>query len=120
VISLGQPSLDRAWDVRRIAVSPQDPTVDSAAIAFVFRGGAVGYPTLFVDRTRTPLPVVGPWDESQFTLRPGEPCFVQIVGGTPGAGIFASMQAVEIPTDQVPYRRRRWGLWRKGIMRAVS
>jgi len=119
IIKLGPPSLEHSWDVRRIAVSPQDPLTDSAAVAFVFRGGTVEHPMMFVDRTRTPLPVVAPWDEGQFTLRPGEPLFVQFTGATPGERMFASMQAIERPTEQVPERR---GLFRRrrGIMRVVS
>jgi len=119
LIRLGPPSLEHEWDVRRIAVSPQDPTVDSAAVAFVFRGGTDDHPMMFVDRTRTALPVVAPWDVGQFTLRPGEPCFVRFTGATPGERMFASMQAIERPTDQVPERRRLFRR-RRGVMRVVS
>lgn len=121
-IKLGPPSLEHSWDVRRIDVSPQDPTVETAAtlIAFVYRGGTDDdHPMMFVDRTRTTLPVVGWWDEGQFTLRPGEPLHVRFTGATAGERMFASIQAIERPTDQVPERRKSFRR-RKGIMRAVS
>lgn len=121
VVVLGPPSLEHEWDVRRIDVSPQDPTIETPAsvIAFVFRAGTDDHPMMFVDRTRTTLPVAGWWDEGQFTLRPGEPMFVRFVGCTPGERMFASIQATETPTEQVPERRKLFRR-RKGFLHAVS
>jgi len=111
-LDLGAPALDRRWDVRRIAVSPQDPEVPSNAVAWVYRGNGVEHPMMYVDRTQTPLPTVAPWDEHQFTLRPGESLLLKMTGGTPNERMFASAQAVEEIVDMVPERDGRGFLGR--------
>jgi len=102
VLDLGAPPLDRQWDVRRINVSPQSGT--STAVATIYRGNGVLHPMMYVDRTKTDLPEAAPWDEHQFTLRPGESLLLRITGGTAGARMFGSAQVVEEIVDLVPVR----------------
>lgn len=104
LLDLGAPAMDRRWHVRRINVSPQDPTVTSTAVAYVFRGNNVQHPMMYVDRTQTPLPVQATWEEKQFTLRPSEALLIRVTGGTAGQRIFASAQVLEEPIDVVPIR----------------
>jgi len=121
-LDLGAPPLDRQWDVRRVNVSPQTGT--STAVATIFRGNGINHPMMYVDRTKTDLPEVAPWDEHQFTLRPGESLLLRITGGTAATRMFASAQVVEEIVDVVPVRdgqgvvSRLYDWWREN--RAVS
>jgi hypothetical protein len=87
------PVLGKAWDVRRITVTGQDPAVALAGTVVIFRGNA-STPTNFVDRT-TALPDVSTWSSHQFTLTNDEPIIFKLTGGVAGTSVFVSVQVIE-------------------------
>ena len=92
-ITTQAPVLGKAWDVRRITVTGQDPAAALAGTAVIFRGNAA-IPTNFVDRT-TVMPDVSTWSSHQFTLTNDEPIVVKISGGVAGTVVFFSAQVIE-------------------------
>lgn len=99
VINLGAPAAGKAWDVRRLNVTGQDPNTALAGKALVYRGSDTVNPMNFVDTGG--LPNVGTWSAHQFTVRQDENVLLRIVGGPASTDLFASGQVLEADYDQL-------------------
>lgn len=102
-MNLGAPAPGRAWDVRRVNVTPQDATgATMNAVVVIWRGNQAGQPYNYVDRNMDGIvPSVSTWSSREFTLRQDEPLLLTITGGTPNVSLFASGQVLEAPFAEI-------------------
>lgn len=88
-----------AYDVRRINVTGQDPTVAPAGQATVWRGDPSN-PFSFVDGPSS-MPNVGTWSSFQLTFRQDERFLIRVTGGGAGVILYASAQVIVLPMGDV-------------------
>ena len=103
-INLGAPAPGRAWDVRRVNITPQNPAAAAMTVVVViWRGNDSGNPFYYVDRNigAGTIPAVSPWSSRQFTVRQDEPIIITFTGGTANTGVFASAQVLEAPFAEI-------------------
>lgn len=106
VIRVDMPVLARAWDVRRINVTYENPAAASVAtVVTVFRGN-VANPLNYVDRNLVGppagnVPCMLPYTSRVFTLRQDEQLLLSVTGGTPATPIFGSAQVIGADFDTI-------------------
>lgn len=107
------PKLGYQWVIRRITVSDAASPGNSmgAAVAYVYAGSAAGgagaaaaiVPSA-LEWIISPTPNTATWGSDQLVLQYGEHLYIQVLGGTPGQLLVASIAYQLTPVSVLPGR----------------